>query len=139
MKSVLTTPTRTRLALSIVAGVFVLLLVNALVAAVAAYGVMAAGFVWYCAALVVASAAIATSRMARARLRVLLVFPVVSGYVYAFGVTLPDPDALWRVTGGTVGFAVMFFGPVVPACYLAILAVRGRRSRGDFAPQLAVR
>jgi hypothetical protein len=139
MKSVLTTPSRTRMALSIVAGVFVLLLVNAMAAAVAAYGVMGAGFVWYCAALCIATIAIGVSGAARARLRALLTFPAVSGCVYAFGVTLPDPDALWRVSAGTVGFAVMFFGPVVPACYLAILAVRERRSRGAFAPQLAVR
>jgi hypothetical protein len=138
MKSVLTTPTRSRLALSIVAGVFVLLLVNALVAAVAAYGVMGAGFVWYCAALAVSSAAIATSHTARARLRVLLVFPVVSGYVYAFGVTLPDPDALWRVTGGSVGFAVMFFGPVAPAVYLAYLALCEQRSGAARARKLVV-
>lgn len=136
MKTVFST--RSPLMMCSAAGGAAVLLVNAIVATVDAYGVLGGGFVWYCTALMVSTAAIAASATARERLRVLLVFPAVSAYVYAFGVSLPDPDALWRVTGGTVGFAVMFFGPVIPAIYLALLAVSAQRGHTPLTRRQAV-
>lgn len=111
----------------------ILALVNALVAGVATLGVIEYGFIWYCACLAVSAAAVVSSRKARTRLRVLLMYPAVSAYVYAFGVALPDPAALLQPTPAAVGFAVMFFGCPAPAIYLSVIAWANRRALAKLA------
>ena len=118
-----TIPPRRRLMLCAGVSLTIVALVNALVAGIAALGVMECGFIWYCACLLASALSVIASAAARTRLRVLLSFPAVSAYVYAFGVAMPDPASPAHLTSAIAGFVALFFGCPAPAIYLAVIAV----------------